>query len=335
MKVLVTGGCGFIGSSYLRYVLRTRRNLQIVNVDNLTYAGNIENTRDIESDARYRFVRGDITDEEAVEGLLREKPDAVVNFAAESHVDRSLYQAVRFSRANLLGTHILLEAARNHGVKRFLQVSTDEVYGSLGESGVFTETTPLAPSSAYSASKASADLMVLAYHRTYGMDAVITRSSNNYGPFQHPEKFIPLFISNAMENKPLPLYGDGLNVRDWLFVEDNARGIQLALEKGKAGEIYNLGGRSERANIDVAKEILRILGRPESLIRLVKDRPGHDRRYALDTAKADRELDFRPSIPFEVGLKSTVEWYRNNAEWVQRIKSSAEFQEHLKRTYLP
>jgi dTDP-glucose 4,6-dehydratase len=333
MKILVTGGCGFIGCNYLRYILRTRRDAQIVNIDNLTYAGNIDNTRDIETDTRYRFVQGDISDESLVERLMSEKPDAVVNFAAESHVDRSLYAAVRFTKSNMLGAHILLENARKYGVRRFLQVSTDEVYGSLGESGVFTETTPLAPSSPYSASKASADLMAQAYHHTFGMDVVVTRSSNNYGPFQHPEKFVPLFISNAMEGKPCPLYGDGMNVRDWLFVEDNARGIQLALENGKAGEVYNLGGRSERPNLHVAKEILKILGKPESLITFVKDRPGHDRRYALDTAKAERELGFKPSIPFEIGLKSTVEWYKNNAEWLQRIKSSAQFQDHVKKTY--
>lgn len=321
MHLLITGGCGFIGSNYIRTVLRTRPEVRITNLDALTYAGNLENLGDVERDPRYRFVKGDITDETGVEALLREGVDAVVNFAAESHVDRALYAPLAFIQTNVVGTGVLLEAARRHHVRRFLQVSTDEVYGSLPPEGVFTETTALDPSSAYSAAKAGADLLVRAYGRTFGLDVIVTRSSNNYGPYQHPEKFVPLFVTNALEGQPCPLYGDGLNVRDWLYVEDNARGIDAALIRGRSGEIYNLGAGNERTNLSVATSILRFLEKPESLIRFVKDRPGHDRRYALDTQKARAELGWTPQADFEEGLRKTIEWYRSNPDWIRHVKS--------------
>jgi dTDP-glucose 4,6-dehydratase len=257
----------------------------------------------------------------------------VVNFAAESHVDRSLHEAADFIRTNIQGTLILLEAARRRGVRRFVQVSTDEVYGSLGPEGLFTESSPIAPTSPYAVSKASADLLALSMGRNLGVEVVVARSSNNYGPNQHPEKFIPLFITNALEDKACPLYGDGKNVRDWLFVHDNVRAIQRIVEKGRAGEAYNIAGNEERANVDVARTIMKILGKPESLITLVKDRPGHDRRYALDASKIDKELDVRPSLPFEVGLKTTIDWYVKNRPWWEPIRSSNDYKEHTRRTY--
>lgn len=332
MKLLVTGGCGFIGCNYIRLVLNTCQDVQIVNIDKLSYAGNADNLKDCEG-PRYRFVRGDICDADLVDRVVSEGFDAILNFAAESHVDRSIHDPASFIQSNVFGTFRLLEAARKHKVKRFLQVSTDEVYGSLGETGVFYETTNLDPSSPYSASKAGADLLVRAYQRTFGLDAVLTRSSNNYGPYQHPEKFIPLFTTNALEGRECPLYGDGKNVRDWLYVDDNARGIHLALTKGRTGEVYNLGGGNERPNIEVAQAILKVLGRPESLIKFVKDRPGHDRRYALDCSKARSELGFVPQTKFEDGLRTTVLWYRDHQDWVRAIKSSKDFEQHVKRTY--
>lgn len=333
MRLLVTGGCGFIGSNFIRHVLAERPEARIVNLDALTYAGNPENLNDAAIDRRgvYTFIHGSICDEALVDRLA-EGADAILNFAAESHVDRSLYGPVEFVRTNVQGTATLLEAARRRGVKRFLQVSTDEVYGSLPPEGVFTETTPLHPNNPYSATKAAADLMALAYAHTFGADVVITRSSNNYGPYQHPEKFIPLFASNALEGKECPLYGDGMQVRDWLHVEDNCRGIWAALEKGRRGEVYNLGGASERPNLEVARAILRLVGRPESLIRFVKDRPGHDRRYALDLSKARRELGWAPLVSFEDGLRRTVDWYRSHGEWVGRAKSG-EYRKHYERHY--
>jgi dTDP-glucose 4,6-dehydratase len=321
MRILVTGGCGFIGSNFIRLVLSERPEVQVVNLDALTYAGNPENLSDLKAEPRYQFSKGSIVDEEIVDSLVGEGVDAILNFAAESHVDRSLYGPVEFVRTNVQGTAVLLEAARRRKVPRFVQISTDEVYGSLPPSGVFTETTPLHPNNPYSATKAAADLMVQAFVHTFGIDAVITRSSNNYGPFQYPEKFIPLFVTNALEDKACPLYGDGLNVRDWLYVEDNCRGILAALEKGHAGEIYNLGGGNERPNIEVARAILKLAGKPESLIRLVPDRPGHDRRYALDSWKACRYLDWLPQVPFEQGLAKTVEWYRTHKAWSVRAKN--------------
>jgi dTDP-glucose 4,6-dehydratase len=321
MRVLVTGGCGFIGSNFVRFVFEARADWHVLNVDLLTYAGNPENLRDIESDPRYTFRKGDIADVAFVHTAIKDfKPDAIVNFAAESHVDRSIEDPAAFVRTNVVGTQELLSAARKLGTKRFVQVSTDEVYGSLGDSGWFTETTPLHPNSPYSASKAAADLLVLASQHTFGQDAVITRCSNNYGPYQFPEKLIPLMITNAMENKPLPVYGDGQNVRDWIHVRDHCAGVLAALERGKPGEVYNLGGESEWKNLDLVKTLLDTLGKPHSLIQFVKDRPGHDRRYAIDCSKAKKELGWRPSYEFKRGLIETVEWYRGNRKWWEPLK---------------
>ncbi len=332
MRILITGGCGFIGSNFLRLVLDARKNWDLVNLDALTYAGNPENLRDIEKNARYTFRKGSITDGALVDDLVKSGFDAIVNFAAESHVDRSLYGPTEFVQTNLQGTVTLLEAAKRHGVKRFLQISTDEVYGSLPPEGFFSETTPLHPNNPYSSTKAAADMMVQAYVHTFGLPALITRSSNNYGPYQYPEKFIPLFASNAMEGKRVPLYGDGMHIRDWLHVEDNCRGVLAALEKGKTGEVYNLGGGNERPNLLVAKAILKHSGSPEALIEFVKDRPGHDRRYAIDCSKAKKDLGWTPKIKFEVGLKKTLDWYRANAGWVSRIRSG-EYRSFYEKQY--
>ena len=332
MRILVTGGCGFIGSNFLRLVLHDRKNWDLVNLDALTYAGNPENLRDIEKNARYTFRKGSITDGALVDDLVKSGFDAIVNFAAESHVDRSLYGPTEFVQTNLQGTVTLLEAAKRHGVKRFLQISTDEVYGSLPPEGFFSETTPLHPNNPYSSTKAAADMMVQAYVHTFGLPALITRSSNNYGPYQYPEKFIPLFASNAMEGKRVPLYGDGMHIRDWLHVEDNCRGVLAALEKGKTGEVYNLGGGNERPNLVVAKAILKHSGSPEALIEFVKDRPGHDSRYAIDCSKAKRDLGWTPKIKFEAGLKKTLDWYRANAGWVSRIRSG-EYRSYYEKQY--
>ena len=323
MRLLVTGGCGFIGSHFVRLILKSRKAWRVVNLDALTYAGNPDNLRSVEKDPRYRFVRGSINDDGLVDRLAKEGLDAVVNFAAESHVDRSLYGPIEFARTNVEGTATLLEAAKRNAVPRFLQVSTDEVYGSLPPTGVFRESTPIHPNNPYSATKAGADHMALAYARTFGLDVVITRSSNNYGPNQYPEKFIPLFVTNALEGKPCPVYGDGLQIRDWLHVEDNARGILATLEKGKTGEVYNLGGGNECPNLDVARAILKQLGKPETLLSYVKDRPGHDRRYALDSAKARKALGWSPKVVFKKGLRDTVAWYRENVAWTERVKSGA------------
>lgn len=333
MKLLITGGCGFIGSNFIRLVLATRKAVRVTNLDALTYAGNPENVKDLERDPRYRFRKGSIADEAVVDEMAGQGVDAIVNFAAESHVDRSLYGPLEFVKTNLQGTVTLLEAAKRHGVKRFLQVSTDEVYGSLPPEGFFRETTPLHPNNPYASTKAAADLMVQAYVHTFGVDAVITRSSNNYGPYQHPEKFIPLFVSNALEGRAVPLYGDGLHVRDWLHVADNCRAILAALEKGRKGEVYNLGGGNERPNRDVAVRILNLLGRPEELIQYVADRPGHDRRYAIDCSKAKRELGWAPRVKFDAGLRRAVEWYRENAAgWVARVRSG-EYRKYVKKQY--
>ena len=283
-RMLVTGGCGFIGSNFVKYILAKNPNYEVVNYDALTYAGNLENLADIESHPRYRFVKGDICDEAAVDKAMADA-DVVVNFAAESHVDRSIMDPGIFVRVNVLGTQILLSAAKKRNVSRYVQISTDEVYGSLGATGLFTEETPLAPNSPYSASKTAADLFVRAYFHTFKFPGIITRCSNNYGPYQFPEKLIPLFISNAMADKPLPLYGDGMNVRDWIYVEDHCSAIEAVVERGRPGEVYNIGGNNELANVAITKEILKQLGKPESLIQFVKDRPGHDRRYAIDSSK--------------------------------------------------
>ncbi|MEW6140840.1 MAG: dTDP-glucose 4,6-dehydratase [Thermodesulfobacteriota bacterium] len=322
MKLLVTGGCGFIGSNFVLHMLASYPDVSIINMDLLTYAGNLENLQDAEPyGERHRFVRGDITDRELVRSLMHERPDAVVNFAAESHVDRSILDASAFVKTNVLGTQVLLDVCREFGIGRFLQISTDEVYGSLGPEGAFTEANNLAPNSPYAASKAAADLLVRSYHKTFGLDAIVTRCSNNYGPYQFPEKLIPLMISNALQDRELPVYGDGLNVRDWIYVQDHCRAIDLVLRKGAAGEIYNVGGRCECCNIDVVRYILRRLGKSESLIRLVQDRPGHDRRYAIDCSKLEERLGWRPLVGFEEGMNQTISWYIEHEAWWQRIKS--------------
>src|ERR671918_204144 len=324
MNVLVTGGCGFIGSNLVRYLRRERPDWKIVNLDRLTYAGNLENLADLEGDAGHVFVRGDIGDRDLVGQLIaRHEIEAVMHLAAESHVDRSILGPEIFIECNVLGTQRLLEGSRQNGVKRFLMVSTDEVYGSLGPTGAFTESSPLRPSSPYSCSKASADLLALAYHHTFGMDVVVTRCSNNYGRYQFPEKLIPLMIVNALHDKPLPVYGDGGNVRDWLHVEDHCQALVRALEQGKAGEVYNIGGGAERRNIDIVRGILKLLGKPERLIKFVQDRPGHDRRYAIDPSKAKRELGWTPAHTFEQGLEETVRWYVDNARWWEHVLSGA------------
>lgn len=322
MDLLVTGGCGFIGSNFIRHMFRAHPGIAIVNLDKLTYAGNPENLRDVEGSGAfdYSFVKGDICDEGLVDGLIARGFDAVVNFAAESHVDRSIAGPREFIQTDVFGTFTLLEACRRHGVGRYLQVSTDEVYGSV-EEGSFTEESPLEPSSPYSASKAGGDMLVHSYHVTYGLPVMITRSSNNYGPYQYPEKLIPLFITNAMEDLSLPLYGDGLNVRDWLFVEDNCSGIDLVLEKGAVGHVYNIGGGQERTNIEITKAVLSTLEKPESLIRHVDDRLGHDRRYSLDYSKA-RALGYEPRADFEMMLAETVRWYVDNRAWWKPLKPS-------------
>ncbi|MFQ5506468.1 MAG: dTDP-glucose 4,6-dehydratase, partial [Planctomycetota bacterium] len=316
-RVLVTGGAGFIGSNLVRFLL-DHGDHEVANLDCLTYAGNLANLSDYEGSARLSFHKVDIADPEAVDRVFRDfGPEHVVHLAAESHVDRSVMDATDFIRTNVLGTQVLLDAARRHGVSRFLHVSTDEVYGSLGQSGQFSETSPIQPNSPYSASKAASDFLVRAAHKTHGMDTVITRCSNNYGPYQFPEKLIPLMILNALEDKPLPVYGDGKNVRDWIHVEDHCRALVLVMEQGGAGEVYNLGGYAERANIEVVRRILELTGRDEGLIRFVQDRPGHDRRYAVDGSKVRDALGFRPARDFEEGLAETVEWYRANGDWCE------------------
>jgi dTDP-glucose 4,6-dehydratase len=322
--LLITGGAGFIGSCYARLVRKKRPTDKLVNVDALTYAGNLENLRDLEGDAGHVFVKADIRDGAKMLETMREHEiDAVINFAAESHVDRSIISAEPFLDTNVVGTLRMLEAARAAGVPRFVQVSTDEVYGSLGPTGAFHETTPLSPRSPYSASKASADHFVMAFHHTHGMDAVITRCSNNYGSYQFPEKLIPLMILNAFEGKTLPVYGDGMYVRDWIHVEDHCEAIDLVLQGGVAGEVYNIGAENERPNLDVVRGILKHTGRDESLVRHVPDRPGHDRRYAMDSKKLREALGWKPRHTFEQGLADTVSWYRDNAEWSSRVRSGA------------
>jgi dTDP-glucose 4,6-dehydratase len=325
MNLLVTGGCGFIGSNLVRVLRRTRPAYTVVNFDALTYAGNLENLSDLEGDPGHRFVRGDITNRALVEHVLRQhKIDAILHLAAESHVDRSILGPEAFITTNVLGTNVLLEAARQvGGLKRFVMVSTDEVYGSLGPTGLFTETSPIQPSSPYSASKASSDLIALAYHHTFKLDVVVTRCSNNYGAYQFPEKLLPLMTVNALHDKKLPVYGDGKNVRDWLHVEDHCTALIAALEKGKAGETYNIGGNSERTNLDIVTGILKQLGKPESLIQYVADRPGHDRRYAIDASKTKRELGWAPEHTFEQGLAQTVQWYVEHRAWWERVMSGA------------
>ncbi len=332
MKILVTGGAGFIGSNFVCYILRQHPDWEVTNLDKLTYAGNLENLTDVEGSPRYQFVKGDIADRELVDKLLKQGFDVVVNFAAESHVDRSIMDSSPFIKTNVQGAQVLLEGARQHGVKLFLQVSTDEVYGSLGMSGKFTEESPLLPNSPYAACKAAADCLCRAYYHTYGLPVIITRCSNNYGPFQFPEKLIPLVITNALEGKEIPIYGDGLNVRDWIHVEDHCRAIDLIIQQGKPGEIYNIGGNCEKTNLELVKRILDIMSKPDSLITFVGDRLGHDQRYALETLKVERELDWRAATSFEEGLSETVQWYIDNESRWRRTKSG-EYIEYYERTY--
>jgi dTDP-glucose 4,6-dehydratase len=332
-NVLITGGAGFIGSNFVRYLLREQPDARIVNFDKLTYAGNLENLSDIRHEGRYTFVRGDICDRAALDSAFRDYAiDTVVHFAAESHVDRSILGASVFISTNVVGTQVLLDAAKDHRIERFLHVSTDEVYGSLGAEGRFSETTPLHPNSPYAASKAGSDLLAMAYHHTFGVPVVMTRCSNNYGPYQFPEKLIPLMIINALHGKPLPVYGDGMQVRDWLHVDDHCTAIGCVLNRGRVGEVYNIGGNNEWKNIDIVRLLLRTMGKPESLITYVKDRPGHDRRYAIDAGKISRELGWQPSITFEQGLPGAVEWYLSHESWWQRIISGA-YQEYYKEMY--
>jgi dTDP-glucose 4,6-dehydratase len=353
MRLLVTGGCGFIGSHFIRFQLEQSAEASIVNLDKLTYAGNAENLADVSGrwsgasrqssvvggqkskvgSGRYEFVRGDIADRMLVEPLIADGAfDAVVNFAAESHVDRSILDSSPFVQTNVVGTQVLLDACRKAGVRRYLQVSTDEVYGSLGTAGAFTEETPLAPNSPYSASKAAAELLVRSYCHTFGLPGVITRCSNNYGSYQFPEKIIPLFVSNALADQPLPVYGAGQNVRDWIHVLDHCRGIDAALQKGRTGEVYNFGGSSELTNLELTHLLLDLLGKPRTLIRFVTDRPGHDLRYAIDWSKANRELGWSPQMSFRDGLQQTIDWYLANQGWVNRIKSG-EYRSYYEQQY--
>ena len=321
MRILVTGGAGFIGSNFIQFLLKERPGWQIVNLDKLTYAGNLANLEGTVDNPNYTFVKGDICDPVDVGRVFESKFDYVVNFAAESHVDRSLYDPGIFLKTNILGTQVLLEHSLKGGVKRFLQVSTDEVYGSLGDDGYFSENSTMAPNSPYAASKASADLLCRAFYKSFGMPVLVTRAGNNYGPYQFPEKLIPFFLTKALNDEPVPLYGDGLNVRDWLYVLDHCEGILTVLEKGTDGQSYNIGGGNERTNIEITKTILNIVGKPESLIKFVKDRPGHDRRYALDYGKIKNELGWEPKMDFARGLAETIEWYRKNEKWWSDIKS--------------
>lgn len=347
-KLLVTGGAGFIGSNFIQYILDKQQDLVLLlDLDLLTYAGNLENLEPVKDDPRYRFVKGDIRDKTLVEKLFAEYDfDTVVHFAAESHVDRSILEPEVFLTTNIIGTQTLLDAAKRHwnldpdnkhsreyrpGV-RYLQVSTDEVYGALGKTGMFTETTPLAPNSPYSASKTGADLIVRAYHQTYGLPVNITRCSNNYGPYQFPEKLIPLMIHNARQDKPLPVYGDGMQIRDWLHVKDHCSAIATVLEKGKTGEVYNIGGNNEKANIQIIRLILETLNKPESLITYVQDRPGHDRRYAIDNTKITTELGWAPAYTFEEGIRETIRWYLDHPGWVERVTSGA-YQRYYQEMY--
>ncbi|HEV2296986.1 MAG TPA: dTDP-glucose 4,6-dehydratase [Candidatus Acidoferrales bacterium] len=333
MKLLVTGGAGFIGSNFIRLFFAEHPDAEIFNFDKLTYAGNLANLADIESQTNYRFVRGDICDAAAVDEIFADSFNAVVHFAAESHVDRSIAGAREFVRTNVEGTLVLLEAARKRKVPRFVHVSTDEVYGSMSPKQTANEDSPLAPNSPYAASKAAADLLVRSYIRTHQFPAIITRSTNNYGPYQFPEKLIPLMISNALEGKKLPVYGDGLNERDWIFVEDHCRAIDAVLQKGKIGETYNIGSGKPVPNIGIVRSLLKLLDKPEGLIEFVQDRPGHDRRYALDDSKIRRELGWSHVADLDNGLKHTVEWYRSHMDWVHQAKSG-EYQQYYEKFYV-
>jgi len=342
MTVLVTGGAGFIGSNFLIYMTNKYPEYKFINLDALTYAGNLDNLIDIEKNSNYTFIKGDICDAELIDGIFNEyAPDYVVNFAAESHVDRSITDPQIFLKTNIMGTQVLLDACKKYWItlnpelsalNKYLQVSTDEVYGSLGAEGYFTENTSLAPNSPYSASKTSADVFVRAYHETFRLNVNITRCSNNYGPYQFPEKLIPLMISNALEGKELPVYGDGMNIRDWLYVDDHCRAIDMVLHNGKSGEVYNIGGHNEKANIEIVKLILKELGKPESLIKHVKDRLGHDKRYAIDAAKIKDELGWEPTVMFDEGIIRTIKWYLDNLDWTDKIRSG-EYQKYYEKMY--
>ena len=336
MKIVVTGGAGFIGSNFVIHMVKKYPEHQIINLDLLTYAGNLENLTEVENAPNYKFIRGDIADRKFVFDLFeKEKPDIIVNFAAESHVDRSIEDPESFVRTNVMGTTTLLDACKEYGIKRFHQVSTDEVYGDLPLDRpdlFFTEETPLHTSSPYSSSKASADLFVMAYHRTFGIPVTISRCSNNYGPYQFPEKLIPLIISRALADEELPVYGTGENVRDWLHVSDHCVAIDLILEKGRVGEVYNIGGHNERTNLEVVKTILKALGKPESLIKFVKDRPGHDRRYAIDPTKIETELGWEPQYVVDTGMKQTIQWYLDNKEWWEHI-INGEYTSYFEKMY--
>lgn len=331
LKLLVTGGAGFIGSNFIHHVLREYPDWEITNLDKLSYAGNLENLEDIGTVPRYHFIKGDITDRQLISRLLKEGFDIIVNFAAESHVDRSILDPSPFIETNITGTHVLLEGVRTYGVSKFIQISTDEVYGSK-EKNKFSEDSHLSPNSPYSASKAAGDLLCRSYYRTYGLPIMVTRCSNNYGPFQFPEKLIPLAITNALENKEIPIYGDGLNIRDWIHVTDHCQALDLIMQRGKPGEIYNIGANNEKTNLEIVKHILNIMEKPQSLIKFVSDRPGHDRCYALNIAKIQNEIGWRPLVPFENGLKKTVQWYTENERWWRRIKSG-EYAEYYRRIY--
>ena len=318
MKLLITGGAGFIGSNFIHYTLKHHKKDEVVNFDKLTYCGNLENLRDVEKDLRYKFIKGDICDAKLVEKVFqKEKPDFILNFAAETHVDRSIKNPKNFTQTNVLGTHTLLEASRKYNIKKFLQISTDEVYGSI-KKGKFKEIDSLLPNSPYAASKAGADLLVRSYYKTFNLPILITRSSNNFGPYQYPEKLIPLFITNILQGKKVPLYGTGLNVRDWIYVLDNCAGIDIVLRKGKIGEIYNIGGGNEKTNLEIAKIILKELWKDESWIEYVKDRPGHDFRYALDTRKIIK-LGWKPKYSFEKAIKETIKWYKTHQNWWKKL----------------
>ena len=331
MRLFITGGAGFIGSNFIRQTLHYHPAYHIINFDKLTYAGNLDNLKEINGSPNYTFVRGDVCDRPAVDQAMT-GADVVVNFAAESHVDRSIENAAAFIQTNVLGTQVLLDAARAAGVSRFFQVSTDEVMGSCRENDYFTESSPICPNSPYAASKAAAEHLVRAANVTFGLDVVMTRASNNYGPYQFPEKLIPLMIANAIEGRELPVYGDGLNVRDWLYVEDCCRAIDAVLHRGESGHVYNIGSRAEKTNLDVVRTLLDLLDRPHSLITHVTDRLGHDRRYATDPSKLETELGWSPQETFESGMKKTVQWYRDNAEWVERARSGS-YREYYDRMY--
>jgi dTDP-glucose 4,6-dehydratase len=331
MKILVTGGAGFIGSNFIRHVLSLNKGFRIVNYDKLTYAGNLANLKSVATDSNYCFKRGDICDAAAVEDAMH-GCSAVVHFAAESHVDRSIFEPGPFIQTNVTGTFVMLQAARKARLERFVQVSSDEVYGDMAPGAFADEDSPVQPSSPYSASKASADLLVRSYVRTYGFPGLITRSSNNYGPYQFPEKFLPLMITNASEDKPLPIYGDGRQQRDWLHVEDNCRGILAVLERGRIGEVYNIGGLDIKENLTIARKLLQLLGKPESLLTYVKDRQGHDRRYALHCQKMESDLGWKPIVPLDEGLRQTIEWYKENVEWVTEVRDG-EYRSYYEKYY--